>query len=124
MDFKLPDEILEEFHKRVDHGIFGYSDPLDDYYEALNHWFSTRHGFTVKPEWVTILPGVVMALATCVSAFTKPGDNVIIISPVYDPFYSIVGNNGRNIVTSSLVFKDGKVTIPWRKEWTLDVFGK
>ena len=74
MDFKLPDEILEEFHKRVDHGIFGYSDPLDDYYEALNHWFSTRHGFTVKPEWVTILPGVVMALATCVSAFTKPGD--------------------------------------------------
>ena len=23
-----------------------------------------------------------------------------------------------------IVFKDGKVTIPWRKEWTLDVFGK
>ena len=32
MDFRLPDEILDEFHKRIDHGIFGYTDPLDEYF--------------------------------------------------------------------------------------------
>ena len=39
MDFRLPDEILDEFHKRIDHGIFGYTDPLDEYFAAMNHWF-------------------------------------------------------------------------------------
>ena len=39
MDFRLPDEILDEFHKRIDHGIFGYTDPLDEYFDAMNHWF-------------------------------------------------------------------------------------
>ena len=46
MDFRLPDEILDEFHKRIDHGIFGYTDPLDEYFDAMNHWFSTRYGYT------------------------------------------------------------------------------
>ena len=54
MDFRLPDEILAELHKRVDHRIFGYTDPLDDYFEALNSWYSSRYGFTVDPEWVTL----------------------------------------------------------------------
>ena len=54
MDFRLPDEILDEFHKRIDHGIFGYTDPLDEYFDAMNHWFSTRYGYTIKPEWVTL----------------------------------------------------------------------
>ena len=35
MDFRLPDEILDEFHKRIDHGIFGYTDPLDEYFATL-----------------------------------------------------------------------------------------
>ena len=42
MDFRLPDEILDEFHKRIDHGIFGYTDPLDEYFDAMNHWFSNK----------------------------------------------------------------------------------
>ena len=54
MDFRLPDEILDEFHKRIDHGIFGYTDPLDDYFDAMNHWFSTRYGYTIDSEWVTM----------------------------------------------------------------------
>ena len=54
MDFRLPDEILDEFHKRIGHGIFGYTDPLDEYFAAMNHWFSTRYGYTIEPEWVTL----------------------------------------------------------------------
>lgn len=42
MDFRLPDEILDEFHKRIDHGIFGYTDPLDEYFDAMNHWFFNK----------------------------------------------------------------------------------
>ena len=52
MDFRLPDEILDEFHKRIDHGIFGYTDPLDEYFDAMNHWFSTRSIFSRCPRLV------------------------------------------------------------------------
>lgn len=62
MDFRLPDEILAELHKRVDHRIFGYTDPLDDYFEALNSWYSSRYGFTVDPEWVTLGAGLVYGI--------------------------------------------------------------
>ncbi|MGZ7246331.1 MalY/PatB family protein, partial [Streptococcus pyogenes] len=59
MDFKLPDEILEEFHKRIDHGIFGYTDPDQEYWDALNHWASSRNGYTINPEHVTLGAGIV-----------------------------------------------------------------
>ncbi len=111
MDFKLPDEILNEFHKRIDHGIFAYSDPLDDYYEALNGWFSTQHGFTIKPEWNTILPGIVMVLATAVNCYTKPGDACLITQPVYYPFREVIVQNDRKLVNSQLDYTDGRYTV-------------
>lgn len=54
MDFKLPEEILADFHKRIDHGIFGYTDPDQEYYDALDRWFAVRHGYHVEPETVTV----------------------------------------------------------------------
>ena len=54
MDFALPKDILADFHARIDHGIFGYTDPDADYYEALDGWFSRHHGYHIKPEWVTV----------------------------------------------------------------------
>ena len=81
MDFRLPDEILDEFHKRIDHGIFGYTDPLDEYFDAMNHWFSTRYGYTIKPEWVTLGAGIVYALGTSVKAFTEDVKALIFCNP-------------------------------------------
>lgn len=54
MDFPLPDEILADFHKRIDHGIFGYTDPDAEYYAALDRWFSVHYGYHIQPEWVTL----------------------------------------------------------------------
>ena len=98
MDFKLPEEILAELHKRVDHGIFGYTDPLDDYFDALNHWYSTRYGFTVEPEWVTLGACLVYGIHVSIQAFTAPGDSVMVMQPVYYPFSEAVRNNGRKLV--------------------------
>ena len=81
--FRLPDEILDEFHKRIDHGIFGYTDPLDEYFAAMNHWFSTRYGYTIEPDWVTLGAGIVYALGTSVRAFTEKGDAMMVMQPVY-----------------------------------------
>ena len=111
MDFRLPDEILAALHKRVDHGIFGYTDPLDDYFKALNHWYSTRYGFTVDPDWVTLGACLVYAIHVSIQAFTEPGDSVMVMQPVYYPFSEAVRNNGRKLVNCQLKYEDGRYSI-------------
>ncbi|MCC8127933.1 MAG: pyridoxal phosphate-dependent aminotransferase [Clostridiales bacterium] len=111
MDFKLPQEILEDFHKRVDHGIFGYTDPDEEYFEALNRWFGIHHGYTVDPETVTLGCGVVYGLATGVKAFTDAGDAVLIQQPVYYPFREVIEDNGRTFINNQLKYENGKYTV-------------
>lgn len=111
MDFRLPEKILAELHKRVDHGIFGYTDPLDDYFDALNHWYSTRYGFTVDPEWVTLGACLVYAIHVSIQAFTAPGDGVMVMQPVYYPFSEAVRSNGRKLVNCQLRYEDGRYSI-------------
>ena len=90
MDFQLPEEILADFRSRIDHGIFGYTDSDREYFDALDHWFFTRHGYHVDRETVTVGCGVVYGLATGVKAFTKEGDAILIQQPVYYPFRDII----------------------------------
>lgn len=104
MDFALPPEILRPLHDRVGHGIFGYSEPNDDYFEAVHGWFSTRYGWDVKREWAVFTPGVVFAIATAIRAFSDPGDAVLIQPPVYYPFRGMIEANGRTTATASLVY--------------------
>ena len=111
MDFALPEEILADFHKRIDHGIFGYTDPDAEYYAALDRWFSVHHGYHIQPEWVTLGCGVVYGLATGVKAFTEPGDAVLVQQPVYYPFREVIEDNGRKFVNSQLHYENGKYTI-------------
>lgn len=111
MDFALPKDILADFHARIDHGIFGYTDPDADYYEALDGWFSRHHGYHIKPEWVTVGCGVVYGLATAIKAFTRPNDAILIQQPVYYPFREVIEDNGRVFVNSQLRNEGGRYTI-------------
>lgn len=111
MDFALPQEILDEFHKRIDGGIFGYTDPDEEYYKAVDRWFSEHHGYHVDPETVTVGCGVVYGLATGVKAFTKEGDSILIQQPVYYPFREVIEDNGRIFINNQLHYENGTYTI-------------
>lgn len=111
MDFQLPEEILADFRARIDHGIFGYTDPDQEYYDALDHWFFTRHGYHVEPETVTVGCGVVYGLATGVKAFTKEGDAILIQQPVYYPFREVIEDNGRVFINNQLHYENGRYTV-------------
>jgi len=107
MDFPAPPSVTEALHKRVEHGIFGYSAPLDDYFSAVTWWQQERHNWQINPEWVTITPGIVPALNFIIRALTDEGDQVIIQQPVYHPFESTVTTNNRVIVNNPLVWDNG-----------------
>ena len=111
MDFKLPDEIVADIEKRASQGIFGYTDPKEDYFDAVSGWFERRHGFKVDKDWITITHGVVYAIVLAIRALTKPGEAVLVHQPVYYPFSEAVRVNDRKLVNNQLVYKDGHYEI-------------
>lgn len=103
MDFKTAPVVIEALRRRVEHGVFGYTLVDDEYYAALRGWFAERHGYTIDTRQVLYTSGVVPALSAIIKALTKPGEGVIVQTPVYNCFFSSIRNNGCRIVESPLI---------------------
>ncbi len=111
MDFKTAPCITETLAKAVSHGIFGYSDADDSYFEAVHHWFRQNFRWEVKQDWLVKTSGVVPALHAAVRAFTKPDDAVLIQPPVYQCFASAIETTGRRVVKSPLIRRGKKYSM-------------
>ena len=102
-DYATCPAILEALKERIDNGILGYTDLEEDYFQAVSSWCKKRHDWDVKKEWIVPTGGIVPAMANAIEAFTEVGDKVIVQTPVYDPFYSIVNTTKRTLVENPLV---------------------
>lgn len=111
MDFQAPKEVNEALIKRAEHGIYGYTVIDDDVKNSVVNWLSDRHQWTIQPEWLTFSPGVVSSLHMAIEAFTEPGDKILIQTPVYTPFYTVIKAHGREMVKNPLIEKDQYFTI-------------
>lgn len=107
MDFKAPEAVIEALVKRAEHGIYGYSEGTEEYYQALENWLAKRHGWRIRQEWITFSPGIVPALNELVRCLTLPGDKILIQSPIYPPFFNAIRNHGREVVNSQLKLANG-----------------
>lgn len=104
MDFKTAEPIIKALEKRVQHGIFGYGEIPEAYYEAEVKWWFKRHNSKINREWIEVTTGVIPALSAIVQAFTEPGDKVIIQSPVYNYFNTSIKNNKCEVVLNDLKY--------------------
>lgn len=104
MDFEAAPEIVNALKKRVEHGIFGYNVISEEYFTSIIHWWKRRHNFIIDKEWMMFCTGVVPAISSIVRKMTTVGENVLIQSPVYNIFYNSIVNNGRNVLSSDLVY--------------------
>jgi cystathionine beta-lyase len=107
MDFRVPDSVIDAITKRAQHGIFGYSSPLDEYFDALTWWQKTKHNWDIKRDWVSITPGVVPALNYFIRALSDEGDKIIIQQPVYYPFNNTIETNNRVVANNPLKQENG-----------------
>lgn len=103
MDFKTAPCITEALKKRVEQGIFGYTRVPESYYDAVTGWFADRHGWHIERDRIIYTSGVVPALSAIIKAETRPGDKVILQTPVYNCFFSSVRNNGCIIAENRLL---------------------
>lgn len=107
MDFRTAPPIVDALRRRVDQGIFGYTLVGDSYYSAVTDWFAQRHGWSIDRDWIIYTSGVVPAISAVIKALTRPGDAVLILTPVYNCFFSSIRNNGCATIESELLY-DGR----------------
>ncbi|WP_265445441.1 MalY/PatB family protein [Acetivibrio straminisolvens] len=107
MDFKSPSIISEAIIQRAQHGIFGYTEASERLSAALAGWMKKRHGWQIDEKWISYSPGVVTSVNTAILAYTKPGDKVLMQTPIYYPFYNSIIDNERELVTNSLRDNNG-----------------
>lgn len=111
MDFKTAPAIIDALKKRVEQGIFGYTKVPQKYYDAVCSWFNRKHGWEFQSSDMIYTSGVVPAISAVIKALTKPGDKVIVQTPVYNCFFSSIRNNGCIASENRLILENNSYRI-------------
>lgn len=115
MDFRTPPFIMEAIRKRCEHEVLGYTYADRKYYEAVIRWMERHYNIRAQKHELHYIPGIVSGIAFAIQAFTKPGDTILITTPVYPPFINLPKDGGRNVVSTPLYIKKGRFNIDFDK---------
>ncbi|MDW7676433.1 MAG: MalY/PatB family protein [Bacillota bacterium] len=111
MDFACAPVIVDAVSERATHGIYGYTGISDEYRSSVVYWMQQRHHWTIQPEWIVVITGIVPALNMLMQAFAQAGDQVLVQPPVYYPFFNAVRNNGQQLVLNTLKEENNRYVV-------------
>lgn len=111
MDFRTPPFVIDALRKRLKHEVLGYTYACEEWYTAICSWLSRHHQWEVTREMLTFVPGIVRGQAFALQCFTQPGDKVLVMTPVYHPFFLVTKHLGREVVYSPLDLYNGQYCI-------------
>lgn len=106
MDFRAPKIIQEKLHGINSHGIYGYYGDHKEYNNSIKWWMKNRHNWEIDTSWIFTTHGLVNGTGLCIDAFTKPGDGIILFTPVYYQFSNLVEAARRKVVECPLKLID------------------
>ena len=106
MDFPTAPFVREAISKRLEHPILGYSQPEQSWYKAIVNWQKMRYGWNIQPEWLNFSPGIVPGISFAMQCFTKPGDKILVQTPVYPPYLNLINKNGRELIKAPFYIDD------------------
>lgn len=122
MDFPPPPSVQRAVEAMAAHGIYGYFGDDKDYLSAICWWMKVRHGWTVDQSAIFTTHGLVNGTGLCVDAFTKPGDGVVLMTPVYHAFARVIKAAGRHVVECGLTQLGNHQTIDF-EAWDAQLTG-
>lgn len=102
LDFPSPAPVIEALRRRIEHGVFGYGKDLPELAEAVCRRLWSAQQWQVEPDQIVLIPGLVSALNVMCRLAGDPGDAVLANTPVYPPFLTAPGYQGRRLVTAEL----------------------
>ena len=106
MDFETPDFIVDALKERLEHPVFGYTAEPADYRPAIIDWVREIHGWEIRKEWISYIPGIVKGIGMAINALLEKDETVIIQPPVYHPFRLVPQKNGREIAFNPLIRRE------------------
>ena len=106
MDFRAPKIIQEKLRGINSHGIYGYYGDHTEYNNSIKWWMKNRHNWEIDTSWIFTTHGLVNGTGLCIDAFTKPGDGIILFTPVYYQFSNLVEAARRKVVECPLKLID------------------
>lgn len=107
MDFKTAQPVIDACEAKAREGIWGYTTRPDSYFQAVQDWEERYYGWRPHVDLMSWGLGVIPSIATLLKLHTKPGDRVLIQTPVYSEFYDVPEGLDRIVVESPLVEKEG-----------------
>jgi len=111
MDFRPPACVQAALEGMAAHGLYGYFGDSKANHDAIRWWMRTRHGWDVEPAAIFTANGLVNGTALCVAAYTKPGDGVVLMTPVYHAFARVISAAGRQVVECQLAIEDDRYVL-------------
>lgn len=115
MSFPVLPDIRSAIVHRTGHPTFGYFLPRDEYFDAILRWQSVRNGVTgLERRHIGYENGVLGGVVSALRVLCSQGDRVLVHSPTYVGFTSVLENNGYSAVHSPLYRDENGV---WRMDY-------
>jgi cystathionine beta-lyase len=111
MDFLSPQCIQDAVRAQLDRGYYGYFGDDREYKAAIRWWMQNRQGWSIEPDWIFTTHGLVNALAISLETWTVPGDEVVLMTPVYHAFGRVIRAAGRKVVECQMPLVDGRYVL-------------
>lgn len=99
MDFPVCDCIVKALENRASAPSFGYTDRDLSFYQTVKTWVKRQHDMNVHEDDIILTTGVVQSLHVAIRTFSKVDDFVLVLTPAYPPFYEVVLENNRKLLT-------------------------
>jgi aspartate/methionine/tyrosine aminotransferase len=95
-DFGWPDDVVGAAADALRGGSNQYAPMhgLPALRQAVADHYRRHQGIALDPDWVTVTSGATEALAAAIMALVSPGDEVVLIQPLYDAYLPLVLRSG------------------------------
>ncbi len=108
MDFQIAEPISKEIKRLADWGVFAYEFNAERVFEAIVNWYKSRHQLSLDKNSFLQVSGVLTGISLLIQELTEVGDGVLIQTPVYHQFASIIKKTNRRVVQNPLMFHNGR----------------
>ena len=115
MDFRTPPFIIKSIENQLKRAVLGYTFASEEWYSSIIQWLKNKHDWEITKDSLTFVPGIVRGQAHVLQCFTEINDKVLIMSPVYHPFFHVTTQLHREVVSSSLCIENNEISIDFNQ---------
>lgn len=117
MDFQVAQPIRAKLLEMVSHSDLGYLGSIPELGLGFQKFAASRWGWVIDPQQVRVAADVGVAVVEILRVFTKPGDTILINSPIYHNYYNWITETELTIVDAPFDRTGNEDENPWEINW-------